>query len=86
MLVLRARDARRRQKRGREGSRAGARMESHHRPPLRGRIIRVSGNGNHLTATLPVGLDAGRMNVVAIRAENVLGLTSRADRTVERLP
>lgn len=42
----------------------------------------VSGDGRRLAIAVPVRLDADRTNVVAVRAENVLGLTSRAALTV----
>ncbi len=45
----------------------------------------VTGDGHRVVVTVPVRLDRGRINVVAVRAENVLGLSSRADRTVETL-
>jgi hypothetical protein len=54
-----------------------------------GRVVRgklpgeVTGDGRHVRIALPVKLQRDRINVVAVRAENVAGLSSRADRTVE---
>ncbi|MDP2055018.1 MAG: hypothetical protein Q8L75_15385 [Acidobacteriota bacterium] len=54
-----------------------------------GRIARaavageVGGNGQRVTIHLPLTLANNRINVIAIRAENMHGLTTRADRTVE---
>src|SRR5688572_27731141 len=39
----------------------------------------VKGDGRGLSVSIPVRLSSDRVNVVAIRAENMLGLTSRAD-------
>jgi len=56
-----------------------------------GRIVRattpgeVSGNGSGVRLVVPVRLARNRINVVAIRAENVFGITVRVDRTVELL-
>jgi hypothetical protein len=58
----------------------------------KGRVARgklpgdVTGNGREVRIAVPVRLDSNRINVVALRAENVLGLSSRADRTVEVPP
>jgi hypothetical protein len=57
-----------------------------------GRIARatlageVSGVGTAVSLKIPVRLSQDRLNVVAIRAENMAGLASRADTTVQVLP
>lgn len=54
-----------------------------------GRIARgatagdVTGTGTAVRLNIPVRLAADRINVIAVRAENVAGLSARADRTVE---
>ena len=56
-----------------------------------GRIVRattagqVDGNGTKLRVSIPIRLQTGRINVVAVRAENLVGLGVRADRSVEVL-
>lgn len=44
----------------------------------------VTGDGHSLSMVVPVRLERDRVNVVAVRAENILGLTTRTDRTVQR--
>lgn len=57
-----------------------------------GRIVRatvageVSGAGTALSLKIPVRLSPDRLNVVAIRAENMKGLAARSDTTVQVLP
>jgi hypothetical protein len=54
-----------------------------------GRIARgklpgeVSGDGYKVTFSMPVRLERDRVNVVAVRAESILGLSTRVDRVVE---
>jgi len=54
-----------------------------------GRIVRattageVSGTGTGIRFNIPVRLAGNRINVVAVRAENLAGLASRVDRVVE---
>ena len=54
-----------------------------------GRIVRaatageVSGTGTSVRLNIPVRLANDRINVIAVRAENLAGLSSRADRAVE---
>lgn len=64
----------------------------HNERPVRkknGKIARgalpgeVTGNGRQLGIRVPVTLGSDRVNVVAVRAENVLGLSTRADKAVE---
>jgi hypothetical protein len=57
-----------------------------HRGFMSGRKVpgEVTGDGKHLTISIPVKLTK-EINVVAIRAENSGGLRTRLDRTVERL-
>lgn len=43
----------------------------------------VAGNGQGVRLRLPLTLANNRINVIAVRAENMHGLTTRADRTVE---
>lgn len=45
----------------------------------------VTGDGRRVTIAVPIRLDRDRLNVVAVRAENVLGLSGRASRAVEVL-
>lgn len=45
----------------------------------------VSGDSSTLRIAIPVRIRKG-LNVVAVRAENALGLRSRADRTIEGMP
>ena len=45
----------------------------------------VSGDSSALRIAIPVKIRKG-LNVVAVRAENALGLRSRADRTIEGMP
>jgi hypothetical protein len=57
-----------------------------------GRVLRataagqVSGVGTAIRLNIPIRLSPDRLNVVAIRAENMLGLSSRSDTTVQVLP
>lgn len=57
-----------------------------------GRVLRataageVSGVGTAISLKIPIRLSPDRLNVVAIRAENMLGLSSRSDTTVQVLP
>lgn len=54
-----------------------------------GRVMRgaaagvVSGTGTAVALSIPVSLASGRINVIAVRAENLAGLSSRSDRAVE---
>jgi hypothetical protein len=54
-----------------------------------GRVVRgkipgsVDGDGKRLSLAIPVRLDNNRINVVALRITNTLGLSTRIDRTVE---
>ncbi len=56
-----------------------------------GRIARgatageVTGTGTAISLNIPIRLAADRINVVAVRAENIAGLSTRSDRTVEVL-
>jgi hypothetical protein len=45
----------------------------------------VAGTGAAVHFTIPIRLAADRINVVAVRAENLVGLSARTDRTVEVL-
>jgi len=57
-----------------------------------GRIVRaavagdVNGTGTSVRINLPVRLSRNRINVIAVRAENLAGLSSRVDRAVEVPP
>lgn len=44
---------------------------------------RVSGTGTAVALSIPIRLSQDRINVVAVRAENLAGLSSRSDRTIE---
>ena len=54
-----------------------------------GRIVRssvagrVDGNGTAVRFAIPIRLQRNRLNVIAVRAENLVGLSTRSDRTVE---
>lgn len=54
-----------------------------------GRIVRataagsVTGTGNAVRIEIPIRLSDNRINVIAVRAENLAGLSSRSDQAVE---
>jgi hypothetical protein len=43
----------------------------------------VRGDGRRVTLRIPVRLNDNRLNIVAVRAENLLGLSARADQTIQ---
>jgi hypothetical protein len=56
---------------------------------VNGRVFRgraageITGNGSRIDLNVPITLAKNKINVIALRAENLRGLVSRADQTIE---